>query len=187
MANQACFTKSILKKMWPFQLLVSLLSLSLPALPALVPHVLTSPSEKGLRSQAADSYEIWCLPSSPPCPESATSRRNPPVPVLPVRDRSGEGGEKGSSSPGACSASLPVNMFDLKLTFQILPLSVLEDTEIAGSPKKEKLSLKSRLAEDEHQRGMFGTALVGVTNTKVQNHPFSSDPKWKWRALPAYI
>ena len=53
--------------------------------------------------------------------------------VLPVSDRTGEEGERGSSSSVAHSTSLPVNIFDLKLTFQILPVSVLEDTEIAAS------------------------------------------------------
>lgn len=43
------------------------------------------------------------------------------------------GRERGSSSPIVNSASLPVNMFGLKLTFQILPVSVLEEKEIVGS------------------------------------------------------
>lgn len=43
------------------------------------------------------------------------------------------GREKGSSSSVVNSASLPVNMFGLKLTFQILPVSVLEEKEIVGS------------------------------------------------------
>lgn len=45
----------------------------------------------------------------------------------------GRRGKGGSSSSVACSTLLPVNMFDLKLTFQILPVSVLEDTEITAS------------------------------------------------------
>lgn len=53
--------------------------------------------------------------------------------VLPASDRTGEGGEMGSSSSVEYSALLPVNIFNQKLTFQILPVSVLEDTEIAGS------------------------------------------------------
>jgi len=61
--------------------------------------------------------------------------------VLPVSDWTGEGGERGCSSPVARSASLPVNVWP-EINFQILPISVLEDQETAGSEKKEKPSLK---------------------------------------------
>lgn len=53
--------------------------------------------------------------------------------VLPVSDWTEEGGAMGSSFSVAHSALLPVNMFDLKLSFQILPVSVLEDRGISGS------------------------------------------------------